>query len=253
MRTAYICTDPKANGHALCTWQGTTLPGQQTGGGMTEEQKAEQRTLVANNKFWDSAEKVRRSWMSESFLTRTTPPKGTETFLALAVAHGEHTEKYHRLGTRLTTDAEDGTPWDASSKIAAPGPRPRPRSPGLRVGVHRQPRHLAPPQGTRPPLPDRPHRMGLQALRRRAAHPRHRRAAARAGQGQPGRAGRGRPGRAGRGGIVTGRVRLRTVFSSPVRAHRFLEDVAAQLADVEGVTVQDGDYPGRMPWCGSPP
>ncbi len=64
---------------------------------MTEEQKAERRTLVANNKFWDSAEKVRRSWMSESFLTRTTPTKGTETFLALAVAHGEHTEKYHRL------------------------------------------------------------------------------------------------------------------------------------------------------------
>jgi len=61
VRAAYICTDPKANGHALCTWQGTALPGQQTGGGMTEEQKAERRTLVANNKFWDSAEKVRRS------------------------------------------------------------------------------------------------------------------------------------------------------------------------------------------------
>ncbi len=51
---------------------------------------------------------------------------------------------------------------------------------------------------------------------------------------------------------MTGRVRLRMVFSSPVRAHRFLEDVAAQLADVEGVTVQDGDYPGRMPWLWIP-
>ncbi len=29
-----MCTYPKANQHALYSWQGTTLPGQQTGGGM---------------------------------------------------------------------------------------------------------------------------------------------------------------------------------------------------------------------------
>ena len=45
---------------------------------------------------------------------------------------------------------------------------------------------------------------------------------------------------------MKGRVRLRPVFSSPARAHRFWADVAAQLADVDGVTVQDGDYPGQI-------
>ena len=123
----YVCTNPKANGHALYSWNGETRPpGQQAGGGMTDEQKAERRTLIANNKAWDSAETVRRAWMAESFLTRTTPPKGAETFLAVAVAHGEHTEESHRLYADLTrqTDEASSVPeyqryWGISTKIEA--------------------------------------------------------------------------------------------------------------------------------------
>ena len=118
-QTTYVCTDPKANQHALTSVYGETrLPGQQTGGGMTEEQKAERRNLIQRNKEWDSAETVRRSWLAEAFLTRTSPPKGAETFLATAVAHGEHTEDHHRLYLTLTGGQEEQY-WTASSKVTA--------------------------------------------------------------------------------------------------------------------------------------
>ncbi len=96
-QVTYVCTNPKANGHGLYSWSGETrLPGQQPGGGMTDEQKAERKILIERNKAWDSSTVVRRAWLAESFLTRTSPPKGAETFLALAVAHGEHTEESHQ-------------------------------------------------------------------------------------------------------------------------------------------------------------
>jgi len=123
----YVCTNPKENKHALYSWKGTTLPTQATRGGMTDEQKAERRTLIENNKQWDSAETVRRAWLSEAFLTRTSPPKGAETFLAVAVAHGEHTEDGHALYTRLTTGTDDTAPWETSGKIAARAAAATPR------------------------------------------------------------------------------------------------------------------------------
>ena len=42
-------------------------------GPMTDEQKAERRTLIANDKAWASAEVVRREWLTE-FLSRKTMP-----------------------------------------------------------------------------------------------------------------------------------------------------------------------------------
>ncbi len=129
----YVCTNPKANGHALYSWNGETRPpGQQAGGGMTDEQKAERRTLIANNKAWDSAETVRRAWMAESFLTRTTPPKGTETFLALAVAHGEHTEDSNQTYADLTRHGDEDVPsyqryWGVTQKITAKADAAPPR------------------------------------------------------------------------------------------------------------------------------
>ena len=49
---------------------------------------------------------------------RGRAPKGGETFLARAVARGEHTQEYHRLYATLTGAAQ-GQPWDAPAKIAA--------------------------------------------------------------------------------------------------------------------------------------
>jgi ParB family chromosome partitioning protein len=112
-QVTYVCTDPKGNGHALYSWSGQTVaPSQQPGGEMTDEQKAERKSLIAHNKNWDSAERVRRAWLSESFVTRTTTPKGAETFLALAVAHGEHVEDGYRLHAELTAKTGETTPGD---------------------------------------------------------------------------------------------------------------------------------------------
>ena len=50
-QVTYVCTDPKGNGHALYSWSGQTVaPSEQPGGGMTDEQKAERKALIANNK-----------------------------------------------------------------------------------------------------------------------------------------------------------------------------------------------------------
>lgn len=119
-QVTYVCTDAKANRHALyspstggySTTGGDT--GGQAGGGWTEEQKAERRTLIANNKAWDSAERVRRAWLTDAFLPRTTPPKGAETFIALAVAHGEHPDDAYRLHADLSAKGEEtpGEDWE---------------------------------------------------------------------------------------------------------------------------------------------
>ncbi len=106
-RTTYVCTNPTGNGHALHTYGGTRLPGETPSGPMSEAQKAERRTLIANNKAWDAAEKVRRAWITDAFLTRTSPPKNAEAFVARAVVHGEHTQDDNRLYTTLTNGQDD--------------------------------------------------------------------------------------------------------------------------------------------------
>ncbi len=49
-------------------------------GGWTEEQKAERRLVVANNKAWDAAEEVRLAFVTE-LLHRRSTPKGTLRFV----------------------------------------------------------------------------------------------------------------------------------------------------------------------------
>ncbi|MEA5456927.1 ParB N-terminal domain-containing protein [Sinomonas sp. JGH33] len=56
-------------------------------GPMTEEQKAERKTLIANNKAMDAAQAVRREWV-RTLLARKSAPKGWQRFLA--VAHTRH-------------------------------------------------------------------------------------------------------------------------------------------------------------------
>ena len=48
---------------------------------MTDEQKAERKTLIANNKAWASAETVRREWVAQ-FLSRKTLPKDAAKVIA---------------------------------------------------------------------------------------------------------------------------------------------------------------------------
>jgi len=72
---SYFLTDFKAAGFRKETSSGAAS------GPMTEEQKAERKTLIANNKAWASAEVVRREWVAE-FLSRKTLPKDTGKVIA---------------------------------------------------------------------------------------------------------------------------------------------------------------------------
>jgi ParB family chromosome partitioning protein len=86
---AYLCLDPIGNGHVTLDKGDGEVPGQQSAGqspvghdsgGWTEEQKAERRLVVANNKAWDAAEEVRLAFVTE-LLHRRTTPKGTLRFV----------------------------------------------------------------------------------------------------------------------------------------------------------------------------
>jgi ParB family chromosome partitioning protein len=86
---AYLCLDPVGNGHVTLAEGDGEVPGQPSAGqspvghdsgGWTEEQKAERRLVVANNKAWDAAEEVRLAFVTE-LLHRRTTPKGTLRFV----------------------------------------------------------------------------------------------------------------------------------------------------------------------------
>lgn len=74
----YYIRDPKAAGLHKANASGNA------GGPMTDEQKAERRALIANNKAWASAETVRREWLA-AFLARKTLPKDAAAFVATAL------------------------------------------------------------------------------------------------------------------------------------------------------------------------
>ncbi|WP_431246420.1 ParB/RepB/Spo0J family partition protein [Leifsonia xyli] len=80
---AYFVKDAKAAGFH-------TYGGNQTKSGpMTEEQKSERRTLIANNKAWVSAEVVRREWLT-TFLSRKTLPKDAAVVIARGLTVHRH-------------------------------------------------------------------------------------------------------------------------------------------------------------------
>ncbi len=68
---------------------------QSKSGPMTDEQKAERRTLIANNKAWGSAETVRREWLT-TLLSRKALPKDAAVVIA-------RTLTVHRLAISTAT------------------------------------------------------------------------------------------------------------------------------------------------------
>lgn len=109
VEVVYVCTDYPAHQHPLL-WQNTSatatavIGAGQRGGKMTEEQKAERRTVIANGKAWDSATKVRRAWL-ETF-ARKTPPKDATQWRTRMEAEGSPAlqaalEKDHPLAVEL--------------------------------------------------------------------------------------------------------------------------------------------------------
>lgn len=77
-RQSLYCTTPAAH---VDRYGGST----KQAGPMTDEQKAERKQLIANNKAWDEAEPVRRAWLAE-FLARKTLPKDALSHAATILA-----------------------------------------------------------------------------------------------------------------------------------------------------------------------
>ncbi|MEV8213986.1 ParB/RepB/Spo0J family partition protein [Leifsonia sp. NPDC077715] len=78
----YFVKDAKAAGFH-------TYGGQAKSGPMTDEQKAERRTLIANNKAWTSAGVVRREWLT-TLLSRKTLPKDALVVIARGLTVHRH-------------------------------------------------------------------------------------------------------------------------------------------------------------------
>lgn len=92
------CDDPKAYGHKPAH-AGDKL----SGGPMSDEEKAERRTVIANNKAWDSAAVVRAAWI-KAFAKGTSAPEGAEKFILAVVLYdglgSHHTEAERVLAKR---------------------------------------------------------------------------------------------------------------------------------------------------------
>lgn len=99
------CTDPKGNGHRDRYGQSTG----RTAGPMSEEEKAERRRVVANNKAWDAATEVRRTWLAK-FVQRKTPPTGAEALITAAITGldqwGPSTKTHRDACTAVGLDAD---------------------------------------------------------------------------------------------------------------------------------------------------
>lgn len=69
--------------------RGLRKGGKPAAGGMTEEEKLARRTTIENNKAADSAEVVRREFLT-TLLSRKSVPKGTAAFIAHTLTHSEY-------------------------------------------------------------------------------------------------------------------------------------------------------------------
>jgi ParB family chromosome partitioning protein len=81
---------------------------------MTEEQKAERKTLIANNREMESATKVRREFV-KTLLSRKTAPKGWQHFTVHAITHHPETASGYdgKVATEMigTKSGEDTDRW----------------------------------------------------------------------------------------------------------------------------------------------
>lgn len=97
-------------GHVVVEWKAHGLrkissTGQPTGGKMSEEEKAERRRVIANNKAWVSAKKVRRAWLAK-VVARKRLPAGALAFAAATLVSEGHAiaraaQDRHALATTL--------------------------------------------------------------------------------------------------------------------------------------------------------
>src|SRR5690606_2741634 len=82
-RVTYFVDDPAAHGYQLSGYAAAQTSKR---GPMTDEQKAERKQLIANNKEWAAAETVRREWLG-TLLSRKTLPKDATAVIAQSLTH----------------------------------------------------------------------------------------------------------------------------------------------------------------------
>lgn len=85
-RIEYVCTDPVGQGHVSAT--GGPAAGEKSEAARAAE-AAERRDVIDSNKAWDSATKVRRTWL-RTFMARKTPPATASMFVAASLGWCDH-------------------------------------------------------------------------------------------------------------------------------------------------------------------
>ncbi|MBS1673149.1 MAG: ParB N-terminal domain-containing protein [Actinobacteria bacterium] len=107
----YYLDDPKAHGLKKRRADGTAPTP------MTDEEKAERKRVIENNKAWDAAETVRREWLV-TFLGRKTLPKNAPQVIATMLTASRYPVssamgKGNALAAELLGIESDGAGWYA--------------------------------------------------------------------------------------------------------------------------------------------
>jgi ParB family chromosome partitioning protein len=121
--TTYLNTNWKAAGFVK--------PGAPRTGKMTEEEKAERRTVIENNKAWDAAEVVRIEFV-KGLLKGKTAPKNALRFIAQAMASHSYTvakglNDERDFTVELLTGKTTGTPFSGRAELTKITSRPTAR------------------------------------------------------------------------------------------------------------------------------
>ena len=85
VRARYYLDNPTAHGLTVTEPSETGT----SSGPVTDEQKEERKTLIANNKAWDAAEGVRREWLT-TLISRKTLPKNTNDVIAKCLTNATY-------------------------------------------------------------------------------------------------------------------------------------------------------------------
>lgn len=99
LEATYYIENPQKNGY---TNRYNTSASQR--GPMSYEEKAERKTLIANNKEWDAAETVRREWLTTFFARKTLPKDAPQVIARGLTAHRFRVEQGMSKGNTIAAD-----------------------------------------------------------------------------------------------------------------------------------------------------
>ncbi|MEV0734190.1 ParB N-terminal domain-containing protein [Polymorphospora sp. NPDC050346] len=112
---AECCMDWRTHGHTAYTYDYTSNARR---GPMTEEDKAERRKVIENNKQMDAANAVRRDWLA-GLLAAKTPPKGTSKLIAQVLTDGHTLDTWIRNGRPMLDDLLNPSKRKGTKRVPA--------------------------------------------------------------------------------------------------------------------------------------